>query len=51
MSKQYEAPVLREMGSLKDLTRGNFNKVGQANDIYSQLTNGIVIGSLTPPKP
>jgi hypothetical protein len=50
MSKQYEAPDLRELGSLKDLTRGSFNKVGQANDIYTQLTQGAVIGSLVPPK-
>lgn len=46
MKAPYESPVLRELGSLTDLTQQTFNKVGKSTDTFSQLTNGIVIGSL-----
>jgi hypothetical protein len=46
VKKAYEAPAIRELGSLEELTAGTFNKVGKASDIFTQLTNGIVIGSL-----
>jgi len=52
MKREYVQPEIRELGSLVELTEQNFNKVGRASDIYTQLTNGIVIGSLTgPPAP
>ena len=46
MKSQYERPVLREVGSARALTRQQYNKIGNANDIYTALTNGAVIGSL-----
>jgi hypothetical protein len=42
----YERPQFREIGSVKDLTFGTVNKVGAAADIFTALTNGIVIGSI-----
>lgn len=46
MDKQYVAPAIRELGTLEELTLQTFNKVGSASDIFTTLTNGIVIGSL-----
>ncbi len=46
MKKDYEAPTIRELGSLAELTSQSFNKVGSASDAFSQLTNNQVIGSL-----
>ena len=43
---RYETPVLRDLGSLEELTRGTFNKVGSTEDTFTVITNGIVIGSL-----
>jgi hypothetical protein len=43
---QYEKPAVRDLGSLTELTEQSFNKVGQATDVFTQLTNGVVIGSL-----
>jgi len=48
VGRAYEAPVLRDLGSLKDLTAQQFNKVGKKPDIYTVETNDIVIGSLVP---
>lgn len=45
----YEPPRFKELGSLKDLTAGSFNKVGQTPDSFTAVTNGIVIGSLVSP--
>jgi hypothetical protein len=49
MSKAYSKPELRCFGSVAELTAGSFNKVGFASDIFTQLTNGVVIGSLVTP--
>jgi hypothetical protein len=43
---KYEKPRLRDVGTLEELTEQTFNKVGTASDIFTQLTNGVVIGSL-----
>jgi hypothetical protein len=42
----YEAPKVRDLGSVRDLTLGTFNKVGTTADEFTVITNGIVIGSL-----
>jgi hypothetical protein len=47
MKKPYEAPAVRELGSLRDLTEQLFNKVGTTPDLLSTIENGIV-GSLVP---
>ena len=44
----YERPQIRELGSVRDLTRG-FNKVGQAQDDFTVVTQGIIIGSVVNP--
>ena len=46
MSKSYEKPALRDVGTLQDLTEGTFNKVGTPSDAFTAITNGVVIGSL-----
>lgn len=46
MSKTYEAPEVFELGSLEELTEGSFNKVGSTPDMFTQVTGGVVIGSL-----
>ena len=43
---KYEKPAVRDLGSLAEMTEQTFNKVGTATDIFTQLTNGVVIGSL-----
>jgi hypothetical protein len=43
----YEAPKLRELGSLHQLTLQQFNKIGAAPDALSQIDPD-VIGSFTP---
>ncbi|HZN16455.1 MAG TPA: hypothetical protein VFB78_19480 [Acidimicrobiales bacterium] len=43
---QYERPSISEIGGVRDLTLQAFNKVGQAPDMYTSITAGIVIGSL-----
>lgn len=47
----YEAPVLRELGSLAELTEQSMNKIGGTPDIYTVITNGVVVGSLVPYDP
>lgn len=42
----YEQPQIREVGSIRDLTRGTFNKVGATSDLFTAITNGAIIGSL-----
>ena len=52
MTKKYDRPELREVGSVRDLTKQGFNKVGNTPDAFTQITNGAVIGSLvSPPGP
>lgn len=46
MKKSYEKPALRDVGTLQELTEGTFNKVGTPADVFTQITNGAVIGSL-----
>ena len=45
-SSTYEAPTVKDLGSLRDLTQQSFNKVGTTPDSFTAITNGIVIGSL-----
>ena len=45
---QYEKPEVRDLGSLSELTEQSFNKIGRTPDIYTAITNGVVIGSLVP---
>jgi hypothetical protein len=45
---QYTKPRLREIGSVRDLTKQSFNKVGSSPDIYTVTTQGVVVGSLVP---
>jgi len=47
MKKGYEAPAIRELGSLQELTQQSYNKIGTSQDIYSQNTP--LVGSLVPP--
>lgn len=47
MTKSYEAPTVKDLGSLRDLTQQSFNKVGSTPDTFTAITNGTVIGSLT----
>jgi hypothetical protein len=46
MTNRYERPEIREIGSVRELTRQQYNKIGPDSDIYTALTNGAVIGSL-----
>ena len=46
MKREYEAPAIRELGSLAALTQQQYNKVGVSTDIYSAQSN--VVGSLVP---
>lgn len=46
MKKGYEAPVVRELGSLAELTGQVFNKVGSTPDVFTAETGGAVVGSL-----
>lgn len=39
----YETPKVSDLGSVRDLTRQQFNKVGPQTDI---LNNPIIVGSL-----
>jgi len=48
MEDSYIAPTLTRLGSVHDLTLQRFNKIGVANDVYTALTNGAVVGSLVP---
>jgi hypothetical protein len=48
MVETYESPEIRELGSLEELTLQSFNKIGRTPDIYTAITNGVVIGSLVP---
>lgn len=45
MNKEYDAPAIRDLGSLTELTQQSFNKVGKASDVFSTLANQVV-GSL-----
>ena len=45
---QYEAPKVRDLGSLAQITEGTFNKVGSTPDAFTAITNGAVIWSLVP---
>ena len=46
MRKDYEAPAIRELGSLGELTSQHYNKVGPHPDTFS--TNPDVVGSVVP---
>jgi hypothetical protein len=49
MGKPYWTPTVGTLGTVEELTEQNYNKVGSAEDSFTQLTNGIVVGSLRPP--
>jgi hypothetical protein len=46
MSNGYEVPTVQDLGSLEEMTEQTLNKVGATEDIFTTLTNGIVIGSV-----
>ena len=46
MKKEYEAPKISELGSLRELTQQHFNKVGFTVDSISQQSQ--VVGSMVP---
>jgi hypothetical protein len=46
VDKPYEAPQLREIGSVRELTEQIFNKVGSTPDAFTAITGGAVVGSL-----
>jgi hypothetical protein len=46
VTREYEAPKLRELGSLEELTEQSLNKVGPTPDAFT--SNPDIIGSLTP---
>jgi hypothetical protein len=46
MTKNYETPTVKDLGSLTELTAQTFNKVGPSPDAFTQITNGVVVGSL-----
>lgn len=41
MKKPYETPVLRDLGTLQELTEQQFNKVGQNPDIHTATHPGM----------
>ena len=43
----YEAPAIREIGSVHELTLQSFNKIGPEPDTLSAI-NADVVGSFTP---
>jgi hypothetical protein len=47
MTERYERPAIRDLGSVRALTEQTYNKVGPESDVFTSLTNGIAIGSLT----
>jgi hypothetical protein len=47
-AERYERPGLRELGSVRELTREPMNKVGQTPDMFTITTLGVVVGSLVP---
>ena len=38
--------MFRELGTVEELTEQTVNKVGTTSDVFTTVTNGIVIGSL-----
>lgn len=43
---RYEKPEVTDLGGLVELTQGTLNKVGATSDVFTAITNGIVVGSL-----
>lgn len=46
MKKAYEAPAIRELGSLRELTLQYYNKIGTSTDMYTKTEN--LVGSIVP---
>jgi hypothetical protein len=46
--KPYTSPTVTTVGSVADLTEQGFNKVGSASDQFTQLTGGVIVGSIVP---
>ena len=45
-STVWESPEITDLGSLPEMTAQTFNKVGTTPDVFTAVTNGIVVGSL-----
>ena len=43
---RYHRPEVKDLGSVRELTQGTFNKIGSTPDIFTAVTNGAVIGSV-----
>jgi hypothetical protein len=48
MTIGYEPPIVRDLGTLHQLTQQQFNKIGHSPDFYTVITNNQVIGSVVP---
>jgi hypothetical protein len=46
VSKPYQPPTIRTLGTVAELTEQQYNKVGSNSDMYTVLTGGAVVGSL-----
>jgi len=48
MSKQtYDSPQVTEYGSVEAITQEKANKSGLSADIFTDDTNGVIVGSLS----
>ncbi len=47
MATHYEGPQIRDLGSLRELTLQQFNKIGPTPDLVTQV-NPDVVGSFIP---
>jgi hypothetical protein len=47
MRETYEKPVLRDVGTLEELTQQQFNKIGTTPDVLTAV-NENVVGSFSP---
>jgi hypothetical protein len=48
VTKPYQPPTVKALGTVEELTEQASNKVGPDADIYTALTGGAVVGSLVP---
>jgi hypothetical protein len=44
----YSAPVVRSLGSVEEMTRQQFDKIGSAVDAYTALSGGALDGTIQP---
>ena len=45
-TSRYQRPEIKDLGSVRELTQQTLNKVGSTADVFTTITNGIVIGSV-----